>query len=79
MLPEALHVAREHCDWCARLSMSPLETLHSLGLTTRRGHIPSWEYVEDELALQWMRIKGEINLRKKGSRYTPIEEWREAA
>lgn len=70
MMPVALLVAREHCDWCALQGMTPTETLRSVGLRPRlldRLRGASWGYVEQEIARQWVGLRRELN------------DWREAA
>jgi hypothetical protein len=69
MLPKALQIAREHCDYAALQGLSPVETLRMVGLRPRLGHKPTWFYVEQEIGLQWLRITGEIDLKDKRGGY----------
>ena len=69
MLPEALRVAREHVNYSALQGLSPRETLKAMGLRPRLGHIPTWDYVEQEIGLQWLRMRGDINLADKSGGY----------
>lgn len=69
MLPEALRVAREHVNYSALQGLSPRETLRTMGLKPRLGHVPTWDYVEQEIALQWLRLRGDINLKDKRGGY----------
>jgi hypothetical protein len=69
MIPEALRVGREHCDYAAMRGLSPRETLRTMGLKPRLGHIPTWDYVEQEIGLQWLRMRGDINLADKSGGY----------
>jgi hypothetical protein len=69
MLPEALRVAREHVNYSALQGLSPTETLRTVGIRPRHGHRPSWQYVEQEIGLQWLRLTGEINLKDKRGGY----------
>lgn len=77
MLPEALRVAREHCNYCALQGLSPVETLKMVGLRPRLGHQPNWFSVEQEIGLQWLRLADEVD-----GVFSPKENdgyWREAA
>jgi hypothetical protein len=71
MMPLALSVAREHCDWCALQGLTPDETLRTVGLRPRLLHRfrgPSWDYVERQIAEQWVGLRRGLT-----------EDWREAA
>ena len=65
MLPRALQVAREHCDYAALQGLSPVDTLKTVGVRPRLNHRPSWAYVEQEIGLQWLRMRGDIDLKDK--------------